>query len=83
MQEGQVSDIGESDFASDLCAAPSLVDDQLESVFRDGAIDIEKIAQSIIGGIGEITLDFAPSDQSAYRFIPIVSDEAIGREWLP
>ena len=78
MQETQVRDIGESDLTSDLCAAPSLVDDQLESVFRDGAIGIEEIAQSIIRGICEITLNFSPFDQSAHRFISIVPDEAIG-----
>jgi hypothetical protein len=63
-QETQVSDIGGCDFTSDLCAAPSLVDDQLESVFRNGAVGIEEIAQRIIRGIGEITLDFAPPDQA-------------------
>jgi hypothetical protein len=55
-----------------------LINNQLESVLWDGAVGIEEIAQSIIRGIGEITVDFAPGDQSAYRLVAIASDETVG-----
>ena len=57
--------------------AAGLVDDQLQAVFRHGAVAVEQHSQCVVGGVGEFAFDLAPGDQRAGRLVAVVADEAI------
>src|ERR1044071_4850666 len=79
-EKTQIDNFAHCDFTRDFGAPPRLVDHELQTVFRNCAVDIEQIFQRVIRSVGELAFDFAPGDERLHGLVAMVANETIGAD---